>query len=113
MKNNTQKILPKFVQFTSRQKCICMVYYSHKVKKEVIQMKFYSVSNPDHHYTYALSLTDVRALEISEFTSTRSASRFGVRIEYLDGAVKQFPDLTEDRAHMIYKDILEILNKEG
>lgn len=76
-------------------------------------MKFYSVSNPDYCSTTALSLVNLRMVSIVEDHTSRRASRFSVRLEYGDEIVRCFNYLTEDRAHMIYKDILEILNKEG
>lgn len=76
-------------------------------------MKFYSVSNPDYRSTAALSLVNLRMVSIVEDPASRRASRFSVRLEYGDEIVRCFNYLTEDRAHMIYKDILDILNKEG
>lgn len=74
-------------------------------------MKFYSVSNPDYRSTSALSLTGVRTIEIVETTGSRCASRFGVRLEYRDDAIRSFNYLTEEKARKVYKEILEILNK--
>lgn len=73
-------------------------------------MKFYSYTNKNNHYTKAVSLNNVRSLR-AEKGSGKSAIRFSVHVDYLDGGREDFFWLEEDEYKKVYKEILDLLNK--
>lgn len=75
-------------------------------------MKFYSHSNNNKNYTKAISLSDIRSISITE-DSGKSATRFGVCVNYLNGQREDFYYLNKEESEKVFKEILDILNKEA
>lgn len=75
-------------------------------------MKFYSYTNENKNYTKAVSLQNVRSVQITEFVGGKSAIRFGVSIVYRGGSGEDFSCLTEKESKKVYNEILNLLNKE-
>ena len=74
-------------------------------------MKFYSYTNENKSYTKALTLLNVRS--VKRYTGTgKSAIRFGVTLTYLDGTTEHFDYLHEDESKKLYKELVDLLNKE-
>ena len=75
-------------------------------------MKFYSYANDNKNYTRAISLNGIRSISTSEGTG-KSAIRFAVRVDYMDGQTECFHYLEKAESEKVYKEILGILNKEA
>lgn len=73
-------------------------------------MKFYSYSNNNGNYTQAVSLNEVRSVHLIDGDG-KSAIRFTVRIDYVDGKMKSFAWLTQEEAKKVYTEIVNLLNK--
>ena len=84
----------------------------NKTKKEVNNMKFYSYSNNNKNYTRAISLNNIRSISTID-GGGKSAIRFGVRVDYMDGQREDFYYLEKEESEKVYKEILDILNKEA
>lgn len=81
----------------------------NKTKKEVNKM-FYSYANNNGTYTKAVSLKDVRTIQLRNGDG-KSAIRFSVRVDYLDATHECFHSLTREEAEKVYQEILKELNK--
>lgn len=75
-------------------------------------MKFYSYTNNNCNYTKAISLQNIRALSLVNGEG-KSAIRFSVRIEYIDGKCELFNWLEAEEARKVYEKILDLLNKKA
>lgn len=73
-------------------------------------MKFYSYSNKNGNYSKAVSLKDVRSVNWYE-GSGGSQIRFGVRLDYENGASEHLNALYNDEAKKVFNEIVTILNK--
>lgn len=76
----------------------------------MIQMKFYSYTNKNNNYTKAFTLEGVRSLHLLNGEG-KSAIRYSVRVEYVDGRNEQFMYLENDEAKQLYEAILKLLNQ--
>ncbi len=74
-------------------------------------MKFYSYTNENKNYTKAVSLQNVRSIQIVE-NSGKSAIRFGVSITYRGGSGENFLCLEKEESKKVYNEILNLLNEE-
>ena len=74
-------------------------------------MKFYSYTNENKNYTKAVSLQNVRSVQITE-CSGKSAIRFGVSIAYRGGSGEDLSCLKEEESKKVYNEILKLLNEE-
>ena len=72
-------------------------------------MKFYSYSNKNNNYTKAITLEGVSSLHLCNGDG-KSAIRYSVRVEYVNGRNEQFYYLEGDEAKQVYKSILDLLN---
>lgn len=75
-------------------------------------MKFYSYSNNNKDYTRAISLNNIHSISITD-GGGKSIIRFGVRVDYMDGQREDFHYLEKEESEKVYKEILDILNKEA
>ena len=73
-------------------------------------MKFYSYSNNSGNYTQAVSLNEVRSVHLVNGDG-KSAIRFAVRIDYVDGKTESFMWLTQEEAKKVYLEIVNLLNE--
>lgn len=73
-------------------------------------MKFYNYSNINKNYTKAISLNNVRSVEVKE-SSGKSAVRFSVEITYCDNNVETFRTLNEQEAVAVQMEIVNLLNQ--
>jgi hypothetical protein len=74
-------------------------------------MKFYSYTNENKNYTKAVSLQNVRSIQITE-DGGKSAIRFGVSITYRGGSGEDLSCLKEEESKKVYNEILNLLNEE-
>lgn len=73
-------------------------------------MKFYNYSNINKNYTKAISLNNVRSVEVKE-SSGKSAVRFSVEITYRDNNIETFRTLNEQEAVAVQMEIVNLLNQ--
>ena len=73
-------------------------------------MEFFSYSNKNNNYTRAVSLKNLRAVEVYNGDG-KSAIRFGVRLTYCDSTTATFCWLECDEAKAVYNQIIDLLNK--
>ena len=73
-------------------------------------MKFYNYSNINKNYTKAISLNNVRSVEVAE-GSGKSTVRFSVEITYRDNNVETFRTLNEQEAVAVQMEIVNLLNQ--
>lgn len=73
-------------------------------------MKFYNYSNINKNYTKAISLNNVRSVEVKE-SSGKSAVRFSVEITYCDNNVETLRTLEEQEAVTVQMEIVNLLNQ--
>ena len=74
-------------------------------------MKFYSYSNENRTYTKALSLENVRSVQMVKGNG-KSLIRFSVKVNYLNGAEDSFDWLHEEESRKVYNEMVILLNKE-
>ena len=73
-------------------------------------MKVYSYTNNNHNYTKAISLANVRSVNLIE-NSGKSAIRFSVRVDYCDNSNEHLFYLEQGEAKKVYKEIVDLLNE--
>ena len=73
-------------------------------------MKFFSYTNRNNNYSKAISLENVRSIQILDGTG-KSAIRFGVRVDYTKGTHESLIWLELDEAKKVFKEIVDLLNK--
>ena len=73
-------------------------------------MKFFSYANRNNNYTMAISLENVRSVQILDGAG-KSAIRFGVRVDYINGTHESLFWLESDEAKKVFKEIVDLLNK--
>lgn len=73
-------------------------------------MKFFSYTNRNDNYTKAISLENVRSVQVLDGTG-KSAIRFGVRVDYTNGTHESLIWLELDEAKKVFKEIIDLLNK--
>lgn len=75
-------------------------------------MKFFSYSNNNKNYTMAISLENVRSVQIIK-NSGKSAIRFDVRVDYTNDTHESLIWLEADEAKKVFKEIVDLLNNGG
>jgi hypothetical protein len=73
-------------------------------------MKFYSYTNKNNNYTKAISLENIRSISIVE-GSGKSVIRFSLSICYIDNEKESLAWLEKQEAEILYKAIVDLLNK--
>ena len=73
-------------------------------------MKFFSYTNRNNNYTMAISLENVRSVQILDVDG-KSAIRFRVRVDYINGTHESLFWLESDEAKKVFKEIVDLLNK--
>ena len=73
-------------------------------------MKYFSYANRNHNYTRAISLKNIRAVNIYE-NDGKSAIRYGIKVVYINGSSETFAWLLEDEAKKVFETIVNLLNK--
>ena len=73
-------------------------------------MKFFSYTNRNNNYTMAISLENVRSVKILDGDG-KSAIRFRVRVDYINGTHESLIWLESDEAKKVFKEIVDLLNK--
>lgn len=73
-------------------------------------MKFYNYSNINKNYTKAISLNNIRSVEVEE-SSGKSTIRFSVKITYCDNNTEIFDVLNEQEAAAVHTKIVNLLNQ--
>lgn len=71
---------------------------------------YFSYSNNNKNYTKAVSLQNVRSINIDKDKNIRSEFRYVVNIRYTDSDYESFEYLYEEEAETLYKQIVEELN---
>lgn len=74
-------------------------------------MKFYSYTTINHNYTKAVTLKDVRSVQRINGDG-KSAIRYSVKIDYLNGSSENFSSLENEESMKVYQEIVNLLNKE-
>lgn len=73
-------------------------------------MKFFSYTNKNENYYKAISLENVRSVQRINGEG-KSAIRFSVRLEYIDGKLESLPYLENSEATQVFNKIVNLLNK--
>ena len=73
-------------------------------------MKFYSYTNNNKNYTKAITLSNIRSVHMIAGDG-KSAIRFYVRIDYIDGEFETLSCLEQDEAKRVYEEIIKLLNQ--
>ena len=73
-------------------------------------MKFFTYSNKNDNYTMAISLENVQSVRVLNGDG-KSAIRFGVRVDYTNGAHESLFYLENEEARKVFKEIVSLLNK--
>lgn len=71
---------------------------------------YFSYSNNNKNYTKAVSLKNVRSINIDKDKNIRSGFKYLVNIRYTDSNYESFQYLYEEEAETLYKQIVEELN---
>lgn len=74
-------------------------------------MKFYSHINLSGYYTRAISLANIRSVEIRN-GGGKSAIRFSVHVHYYNNTEETFLSLQEEESKKVYNDLINLLNKK-
>lgn len=74
-------------------------------------MKFYSHTNLSGYYTRAISLANIRSVEIRN-GGGKSAIRFSVHVHYYNDTEETFLSLQEEESKKVYNNIVNLLNGE-
>lgn len=73
-------------------------------------MKYFSYTTKNNNRTKAISLENIRVIEIQEGTG-KSVIRYSVIIHYTDTTVEGFYSLDVDEAKMVYENLVKVLNE--
>ena len=73
-------------------------------------MKFFSYTNKNENYCKAISLENVRSVQRINGEG-KSAIRFSVRLEYIDGKFESLSYLENSEATQVFNKIVNLLNK--
>lgn len=73
-------------------------------------MKYFSYTTKNNNNTKAVSLKDIRTIEIHEGTG-KSAIKYSVMITYTDTNFESFHYLEADEAKMVYENLVKVLNE--
>lgn len=73
-------------------------------------MKLFAYTNRNNNYTKAISLENVRSVHVVNGDG-KSAIRFGVRVEYINGTHESLSWMECDEAKKVFKEIVNLLNK--